>query len=168
MKLRFVLTMINIILSFLFLMFTAHPIHVSVTEITWDEKERELEIIARIFVDDLETSIRKANDQPELKLLGSSTDQLVWRYLESRFGISLEGRAQKLKYLGHEIEGDAILCYIQVSNVKKWKEIDVMNNIITELYDDQSNLVHVTVNEKVKSLRLMRDNPSGNLTFDLK
>lgn len=149
-------------------MFSAHPIHVSVTEITWDEKERELEIIARIFVDDLETSIRNANDQPELKLLGPSTDQLAWKYLESRFRISLDGRMQKVKYLGHEIDGDAILCYIQVSNVKKWNEIEVMNSMITELYDDQSNLVHVTVNEKVKSLRLMRDNPSGKLTFDTK
>lgn len=149
-------------------MFSAHPIHVSVTEIALDEKERELEIIARIFIDDLETSIRKANDQPELKLLGSSTDQLVWKYLESRFRISLDGRMQQVKYLGHEIDGDAILCYIQVSNVKKLKEIEVMNSMITELYDDQSNLVHVTVNEKVKSLRLMRDNPSGKITFDTK
>jgi hypothetical protein len=156
------------ILSFLFLMFSAHPIHVSVTEIALDEKERELEIIARIFVDDLETSIRKANDQSELKLTGPSTDQLVWKYLEPRFRISLDGLAQKIKYLGHEFEGDAILCYIQVGNVKKWNEIEVMNSMITELYDDQSNLVHVTVSGKMKSLRLMRDNPSGKLTFDTK
>lgn len=149
-------------------MFSAHPIHVSVTEIALDEKERELEIIVRIFVDDLETSIRNANDQPELKLPGPSTDQLVWKYLEPRFRISLDGRVQQIKYLGHEIEGDAILCYIQVSNVKKWNEIEVMNSMITELYDDQSNLVHVTVSEKVKSLRLMRDNPSGKLMFDTK
>ena len=167
-EIAFCFNMINIIFSFLILLFSVHPIHVSVTEITWDEKEKELEIIARIFIDDLEASIRKTNDQPELKLLGPSTDQLVWKYLESRFRISLDGKAQKVKYLGHEIEGDAILCYIQVSNVKKWKEIEVMNSMITELYDDQSNLVHVTVNEKVKSLRLMRDNPSGKLTFDSK
>ena len=32
--------------------------------------------------------------------------------------------------------------------------------------DDQSNLVHVTVREKVKSLRLSRDTPSDKLTFD--
>lgn len=167
-EIAFYFNMINIIFSFLILSFPAHPIHVSVTEITMDEKERELEIITRIFIDDLEASIRKAKDQPELKLLGPSTDQLVWEYLESRFRISLDGRIQKIKYLGHEIEGDAILFYIQVSSVKKWKEIEVANSMITELYDDQSNLVHITVNEKVKSLRLMRDNPSGKLTFDSK
>jgi hypothetical protein len=157
-----------IILSFLSAVLTFHPIHVSVTEITFDEKEKELEIIARIFLDDLETSIRKANNQPELKLPGPSANQLVWKYLEPRFRVSLDGQQQKIKYLGHEIEGDAILCYIQASNVKKWNEIEVMNSMITELYDDQSNLVHVTVKDKVKSLRLMRDNPSGKLAFDTK
>jgi hypothetical protein len=96
-EIAFCFKMINIIFSFLILLFSPHPIHVSVTEITLDERERELEIIARIFVDDLETSIRKANDQPELKLLGPSTDQLVWKYLESRFRISLDGRHAKGK-----------------------------------------------------------------------
>jgi hypothetical protein len=156
------------IISLLLSVFMSHPIHVSVTEISFDEKERELEIIARIFMDDLEASIRKANNQPELTLSGSLTDQLVWEYIESRFRISLDGGPQNVKYLGHEIQGDAMLCYIQVSNVKKWKEIEVTNSIITELYDDQSNLVHVTKSGEVKSLRLMRDNPSGKLSFETK
>lgn len=149
-----------------------HPIHVSVTEITWDEKEKELEIIARIFIDDLETSVRSARQQPELELLkpaGSvTTDQLLQEYLQSRFKVSLDGKVQSINYLGHETENEAVLCYIQVKNVKKWKTIEVVNSVITETYSDQSNLVHVTVRGQVKSLRLMRDNPSGKLTFDLK
>lgn len=157
------------ILSFLL---AFHPIHVSVTEITYDEKEKELEIISRIFVDDLEAAIREVKKQPELHLLepGNSvtTDQLVREYLQQRFKISLDGKAQSVLYLGHEVENEAILCYIQVKNVKKWSSIEVLNSVITELHDDQSNLVHVTVRENVKSLRLMRDNPSGKLTFDLK
>lgn len=161
-----------VILSFFLSVLLAHPIHVSVTEITFDEKERELEIIARIFIDDLETSIQHSKKQSELKLLepasGVTTDQLVKEYLEPRFKISLDGQTQLVKYLGHELEGEAMLCYIQVSNVKKWKTIEVLNSIITELYDDQSNLVHVTVNDEVKSLRLMQDNPSGKITFSTK
>jgi len=167
-EIAFRFSTMGIILTFLFTALAAHPIHVSVTEIMFDEKERELEIITRIFTDDLEISIRKASEQPEVKLTEASTDQLVWKYLEPRFKITLDGRAQKVKYLGHEVEGDALVCYIQVSNVKKWKSIEVFNSVITELYDDQSNLVHVTVKENVKSLRLMGDNPNGKLIFDVK
>ena len=149
-----------------------HPIHVSVTEITFDEKEKELEIVSRIFVDDLELAIRESAKQPDLNLLepaGSQTrDQLVSAYVMSRLKVSLKGKPQVLNYLGHEIESDAILCYIQVKNVKKVETIQVFNSVITELHEDQSNIVNVNVGEKVRSLRLVKDNPSGVLTFESK
>jgi hypothetical protein len=160
---------LNLALLYFLALLTVHPVHVSVTEITFDEKEKELEIISRIFWDDLEKSIREAKKQPELNLLepgtAITTDQLVWEYLQPRFKIKMNGKAQVIKYLGHEVEGEAILCYIQVSNVKKFETIEVFNSTITEVYDDQSNLVHVTTDSSVKSLRLMRDNPSGKLMF---
>jgi hypothetical protein len=161
------------ILSILFaVLLGVHPLHVSVTEITWDEKEKELEIISRIFIDDLETAVRASNKQPGLDLMNpgntSTTDKLVQDYLQSRFKIVLDGKVQPVHYLGHEQENEALLCYIQVKNVKKWKSIEVMNTVITETYDDQSNLVHVTVRDETKSLRLMRDNPSGKLSFTIK
>jgi hypothetical protein len=34
------------------LMFYVHPIHVSVTEIEFDEKAKSLEIMMRVFIDD--------------------------------------------------------------------------------------------------------------------
>jgi hypothetical protein len=160
------------ILTFIVALFSLHPIHVSVTEISYDEKDKELEIISRIFIDDLETAIRQAQNKPELNLLtpGSDTsiDKLVSGYFQSRLKIKLDGKEQKVVYLGHEIESEAILCYIQIPAVKKWKTIEVVNTVITELHDDQSNLVHVTVRGDVKSLRLMQNNPSGKLTFDVK
>ncbi|MCK6617355.1 MAG: hypothetical protein L6Q51_06900 [Cyclobacteriaceae bacterium] len=145
-----------------------HPIHVSVTDIVHDEKERELEIIMRIFTDDLETSIRALKNNPELDLLNpvqSTTDELVKQYVLERFAVSLDGKKQILNFLGTQQEDDALLCFIQVRGVKKWKTIEVMNSVITETYDDQSNLVHVTVGDKVRSLRLMRNSPSGKLSF---
>lgn len=149
-----------------------HPVHVSVTEISFDGKEKELEIVSRIFWDDLEKSIREAKKLPELNLMEPgttlTTDQLVWEYLQRRFKITLNGKAQKLKYLGHEVESEAILCYIQVANVKKFETIEIFNSTLTEFHEDQSNLVHVTQGETVKSLRLMRDNPTGKLTFTKK
>jgi|SRR5688572_32645457 len=159
----------TIILSILSAVLTFHPVHVSVTEISFDGKEKELEIVSRIFIDDLETAIRETKKMPSLNLLepGSAvtSDQLISEYLQSRFKITLNGKVQKIKYLGHEVENPAILCYIQVQNVKKLETIEVFNSVLTELYDDQSNLVNVTLGETVKSLRLMQDNPSGKLSF---
>lgn len=146
-----------------------HPIHISVTEIEYDEREKELEIITRIFTDDLELAIRAQQNNLELELLNlpaATLDQLVKPYLLNQVTILLDGKVQKLNYLGHEQDGDAHIFFIQVQPVKKWKSITVQNQVLLETYDDQSNIVHVTVRGKTRSMRLMRNNPSGSLTFD--
>jgi hypothetical protein len=93
-------------------------------------------------------------------------DDLVKPYLLQQINIQLDGKAQTLKYLGHEQDGDAHVFFIQVQPVKKWKSITVQNQVLLETYDDQSNIVHVTVREKTRSMRLMRNNEAGSLTFD--
>ncbi|MEX2235041.1 MAG: DUF6702 family protein [Cyclobacteriaceae bacterium] len=150
--------------------FFLHPIHVSVTEIEFDEKEQALEIMMRVFIDDLELSIRNSRNEPELDILhpqkGLTTDQLISDYLKDHFSISLDGKVQKTKYLGHEREAEALIFYVEVRDVKKWKTISIQNDIIMATHDDQSNLVHVYVNDKVKSLRLTRNTPADKLTFE--
>jgi hypothetical protein len=147
-----------------------HPIHVSVTEVDFDRKEQSLQIMMRVFIQDLETTLRSTLNNPELDILqpggGLTTDRLVTDYLNDHFKISLDGKQQKTKYLGHEQEGDAFIFYIEVSNVKTWKTIFVENDIIMSTYSDQSNLVHVYVDDNVKSLRLTTNTPADKLTFD--
>jgi hypothetical protein len=87
-------------------------------------------------------------------------------YLKDHVKLSLDSKIQKIKYIGHEQEESAFIFYVEVSNVKKWKTIQVQNDIIMNTFSDQSNLVHVTVGEKVKSLRLTKSNPVDKLTFD--
>jgi hypothetical protein len=149
-----------------------HPIHVTVTEIEYDEKAKALEIMMRVFTDDLESTIREKLNQPELDLQapgnGKTTDQLIEDYLKDHFKISLDNKPQKLKYLGHEKESDALILYIEAPQVKKWKTIYVFNDILTDFHDDQSNLVHVNVRDDIKSLRLTRNTSGDKLTFDLK
>jgi hypothetical protein len=147
----------------------AHPLHVSVTEITYDTEERELEIIMRIFADDLELAIRQQTNNPELDLLhpqNTTTTALVGAYVTSHLTLYLDNKEQPTRYLGEEVEGDVIVAYIQVAGVKSWKTISVRNDLIMHLYDDQSNIVHVTVADRVRSLRLTPDEPRGTLTFN--
>ncbi|MEO7987978.1 MAG: DUF6702 family protein [Chryseolinea sp.] len=161
----------KILLACLLSLVSFHPLHVTVTEIEFDEKEKRLEIMMRVFADDLETTMRKQFNQPELDIIrpkGTTVDQMMTEYLKNHLKISLEGKPQKVTYLGHEIEGEAFIFYIEVSNVKKLKTISVSNDILMEIHNDQSNLVHVTVRGTVRSLRLTTEKASDKLTFDSK
>jgi hypothetical protein len=147
-----------------------HPLHISVTEIKFDGKDKELEISSRIFIDDLEEGIQTELKKSSLDILNpgkeTTTDLLVSNYLTSKFTVKVDSKLVKIKYLGHEIEGDAMIVYWYAPNIKKLREIEVFNSTITEVHDDQSNLVHITVGDKTRSMRLMRGTLSTKLVFE--
>jgi hypothetical protein len=161
--------MVSILYSlFLFL----HPIHISVSEIYYSEKDKALQITSRIFIDDLELSIRAQRKEPELDLIepknGLSTEKMVNEYVMKHFKVKLDGKVQKMTFLGMEREDPALICYIEIENVKKFKTIEVRNDIIMETHSDQSSIVHVTYKGPVKSMRLTTDKQEGILTFEEK
>jgi hypothetical protein len=155
---------------FLSLLSYLHPVHMSVTEINYSEKDKALQITSRIFIDDLELSIRREIKDEDLDLLnpgkGKTTDQLVSAYLAKHLKVKVDGKPVVQKYLGSEVEDVAIICYIEIPSIKKLKTIETLNDVIQETHADQSNLVHVTYKEKLKSLRLTIEKPSDILTFE--
>ena len=149
-----------------------HPVHVSVTEITYSEKDKALQSISRIFIDDLELAIQQELKDDYLDIIkpanGKTTDQIVSAYLLKHMKVKVDGKPQTLNYLGHEIDGLAIICYIEIPNIKKLKTVEPMIDVIMDKHHDQSNLVHVTYKDQLKSLRLVRDKPSDILNFETK
>jgi uncharacterized membrane protein len=161
--------MISLIYS---LFFFLHPIHISVSEINYSEKDKALQITTRIYIDDLELSVRAQRNEPELDLIepknGHTTEKMVNEYVAKHLSVKLDGKIQKLTFLGMEREDPALICYIEIENVKKFKTVEVRNDIIMETHDDQSNLVHVTYKGSTKSMRLVRSNPIGSVAFESK
>jgi hypothetical protein len=154
------------------LLLSLHPIHVSITEVEHNEKSKALQMTVRIFIDDLETSVRNKIKEPDLDLLepggGRATDQLVKQYLADNFFLKVDKKQAKQNYLGHEIEGPAMICYIEVENVKKFTTLEFTNRVIHETHSDQSNLINVNYQDKVKSLRLTIEKPTDVVVFEKK
>lgn len=146
--------------------------HVSVTEIEYSEKDKSLQIISRIFIDDLELSIKNKLNYESLDLInpknGQTTGQLVSAYLKDKIKIRIDGKWATLNYIAHEVEDVALICYLEIEGVKKIRSIEITNQVIQETHEDQSNLVHVTYKGPVKSLRLTRDKPTATLDVSVK
>jgi hypothetical protein len=147
-----------------------HPVHISVTEIDYSEKDKALQIMSRIFIDDLELAIGKERNLPELDVMmpanGLTTDKLVAEYLNKHLRIKVDGKLQKLNYLGHEVEDAALICYIEIQGVKNVKSLEAFDDVIMAIHRDQSNLVHVTYKSPVKSARLTGEKPSEVFMFE--
>ena len=161
--------MVSVIFWFVALL---HPIHLSVSEIEYSEKNKALQITSRIFTDDLTSAIRLSRNEPELDIFepknGLTSNQLILDYLTQHLKVKVDGKLQKIQLLDKEKEGPALICYIDIANIEKVKSLEVFNDIITEIHDDQSNLVHVTYKGPIRSVRLLKEKPSEVFQFDEK
>lgn len=149
-----------------------HPIHLSVTEVNYSEKDKTFQITSRIFIDDLELAIRAFRKNENLNLLepgnGSTTDQLASDYLKKHLRLSIDGKPVHLNYLGSEVEDVALIFYIETPVIRKFKTIETFDDVIQEIHADQSNLIHVTYRGQIKSVRLIREHPSASFVFETK
>ncbi|HYG37979.1 MAG TPA: DUF6702 family protein [Cytophagales bacterium] len=154
--------------SFLMVLFTLfHPFHVSVCEIEFNEKEKRAEVTIKIFLDDMENGLRKmTNEKIDIvKIAGRERDSLVGAYLNQHFFLKIDQTNSKGKFLGSEIEKDALWCYYELDGVKKFSQIMIRNTILYEIFDDQVNLINVSLHGEIKSARLNASNPSEIISF---
>ncbi len=122
-----------------------HAFHTSLTEIQYNAKEKSLEISIRMFTDDLETALTKANNGQKVMIGGKNdnSDAVLNKYIQQHFAIITPQKQKKsLTVLGKEIEGDATWVYVEIPNSQDFKGHILYNNLMQELFDDQTNLVN--------------------------
>lgn len=149
--------------------FSVHKFYLSVTEIEYNPENKSLQIISRVFVDDMEKLLQERYNS-ELFLTKEKehpdADAFLDKYITQRVKIAVNGEQEKLHYLGKKYDKDQLILFIEVENVPEIKNISVENKILTGLFPDQKNVVHVEFKGKTKSLLLTRDHDIDMLKFD--
>lgn len=144
-----------------------HPFHVSVCELEYDQKSEALEISHRIFLDDLEITLRNYSGNEKLDIMNPADPEalhtILKAYVEEHFFVWVNEEKVAINYLGEEREEDVMWCYVEVPGVTDLQVLDVENKMLMETYDDQINLVHVKAFGKVKTLKLYQFNEWGML-----
>lgn len=148
----------------------AHPIHASVTTVDFNPKTRSLEVACKIFTDDLEEAIRKTSGVQlyigSAKENPAQTTAKIEEYLRRHFRAEADGKPlPRWSFIGKEIEGDAVWCYIEIPNMPLLKSLTVSNTVLTDVHDDQTNLVNVSINGQRRSAVLRKNKISEVLDF---
>ena len=135
----------------------------SITNIEYVADKQELQIMSRVFIDDLEKMLRaRVNDDIILNYGRdeSAIDQYLEKYINNKLKISLDEQDQKLSFLGKEYENDAVILYVKVSGVSQFNTCGITNKILFEVFDDQQNIVKIKTASKSRSFLLIADNSS--------
>ncbi|RZK21577.1 MAG: hypothetical protein EOO86_00535 [Pedobacter sp.] len=137
---------------------TKHPLHVSTTEVNFNQKDKTLEISCRIFSDDFESILAKTYKQktdlsnPGMK---AAMDEIVKKYIVSHLQIKANGKPVAMKYIGFEIDHEATNIYLEVEKISSFKAVEITNTILYDLFDDQMSIVHVVKAQARKSTKIL-------------
>ena len=143
-----------------------HPFYVSVTEISHNAGEKNLEISCKLFADDLE-DVLKQNYKKPVDFTDTKQqkdwDALVRDYISRNLKLQADGKALSLQYVGFEKDKESVYCYFEAGGQAAPKKLDVSNSILQDFTEKQINILHVTVNGNRKSHKL--DYPAKQASF---
>lgn len=138
---------------------TVHKFYVSVTEVAYAESKNRIEITTRIFIDDLEKGLEKKykkkinlatkEEIPEAK-------DFIKGYLNQRVQVNVNNKTAEVVFLGAEVENDVLICYLKIDFSEKITTFELYNNLLTEIYADQQNLIHTNINNTKRSFLLTK------------
>lgn len=144
----------------------AHPFYVSVYEFKFENNR--INLSARIFYDDLELAIKQFSNEKVSLFEESDLEKhrdIIAKYFKEHLELEINGEMLSFQYVGAEIEGEALWCYLESSPTTRPQKVWISNPMMTEVYSTQANLINFELDKKIKSLRLTKDQPEGRLTF---
>lgn len=133
--------------SLLSLLNLFHPVHVSLVSLSYDGDEKVFNLFMKVFSDDLELDCRLMTGDKELMLYDETSmpdRKIISQYVNSR--LRIEAGGEKLEGLLGKIEADSEEVRIEVlyRYSGKSKEFRIVNTIMTDLHNDQANLLIFT------------------------
>ena len=147
----------------------AHKFYVSVTNVTYSKEEASIQIISRLFTDDLDNLLEtRYGLKAQLNTPDESpqADAYIQRYFREKFELSIDGVPREYSFLGKRYENDLVICYIELADVgPAFESIALRSDILTDLFEEQKNLVHFDILGKKKSFVLIRENNKGMLNL---
>ena len=146
-----------------------HKFYVSITKIEYVKEKKSLQIITKIFTDDIEDALQQRYDPSislDTKKETETSDEYVQKYILQKLNIKVNGKPVQLNFIGKEYDVDMLVAYIEVTNVPNLKSIEIENKVLMEMFPEQQNIIHLKTTNSRKSLMLDKDEPSGKLKFD--
>ncbi len=147
-----------------------HKFYVSVTNVNYAEKEDALQITTRIFIDDFEAVLLERYDiQTKLATDKESpiADEYIEKYLRTKLVFRLNNEVRAFDFLGKRYDNDVMICYLELNKVEypMLKNLEIQNEILTDLFEEQQNVVHLKIKDKKKSFVLIKESNKGMLNL---
>jgi hypothetical protein len=129
---------------------SAHPLHTTITELTEDRSHGVVRATIRVFADDFG---KAKGIKPELD------------YVMSKFSFSdRAGRPLPLRSCGTRSLGELLWICVEAASAEGLAPLRVYNGMLSDLFDDQVNVVQGTVGGARRSVLFTKGDRAKALT----
>jgi hypothetical protein len=144
-----------------------HPVHISTTQVALSADARQLVITVRVFTDDLEAGLGRDGKPAALRSASpTAVDSVLSAYLLDRVQLAIDGRAvMRPRFDGHVREAETMLCRLSLPTASIPTRLGVVQRVLVDTFDDQTNMVHVQLGAKSRSALLKQGNARADFTF---
>lgn len=148
----------------------AHPLYISLCDVTYHAETKELDLTFTLFTEDLEAAIiKKTNRKAFLGTANQSSDgeTEILAYLKSQAEVKIDLAPISLDSLSYEITVGEVRTTISftVEDIQTFREMTLKNQVFFELFEEQRNMLRVKKDGKKKSLLLTTKKPAGTIFF---
>ena len=121
-----------------------HDFFLSILTIRHDANSRTLDLTWQMTAHDIEHALENVallklnsdNEHPQ-------ADSILNAYFQDHLVMSMNGDPLSWTWVGRELEGETLFCFLQVNNVDSLGALTVSNTLLQDLYYEQQNNVHV-------------------------
>ena len=136
----------------------SHEFHLSITEIEYVAEKQEIQIISRVFIENLEAMLHKRVNENIILDNGvdeTAIDEYLERYLKDKLTISVDGQELEIDFLGKKYESESVHLYALISNVDRFDEMNVTNEVLFDAFKEQQNIIKLKTASVAKSYVLI-------------
>lgn len=145
-----------------------HKYYTSITQVKHVPKKNSVQIISRIFTDDLEHVLRKRyfksitlNPNKE----STNADVYIKKYMLDKIKVTINHQNRNLKFIGKRYDDGIVKCYLEVENIEQIKSFEFTNMALFDVFDEQQNIIKTNINSKQKSFTLTPQHKKALLEF---
>jgi hypothetical protein len=126
-----------------------HRFHTSLTRIDYNAEQKLFEVSIQLFTHDLAPLLEKETRSRIDLEKTNDVDKLILNYLNQNFIlIDKKGEAKKFKWVGKELDADAVWIYLEATSNESAEGYTLQNTIFFESFPEQTNIVVCRFEEK--------------------
>ena len=148
-----------------------HPVHVSYTNVEYIKDKKQFQILIKIFADDFDRVLKKkygvylnlANGEKP-----KAYEKIIDKYIFEHFKIVIDKEnytKSSLKFIHFELRDKAVWLHYICKYKGKSYNFELWNSLMTDLYEDQTNLLIFSFNGFQKAIMFTNDKTSEVLSI---